>query len=69
MQLRHTPRPLSLARPRIRAKWIYVTDSSYVTAVRTNVIAHVQGINALTGRRLVRGADQNLVRRHGSRPG
>jgi hypothetical protein len=51
----HAPRPLSLARPAIGANRIYVTDLSCITAVRTNVIARVQDINALTGRRLVRG--------------
>jgi len=62
MQLRHAPRPLSLARLAIGANRVCITDLTCVTAIRTNVITHARGQMPRSGRRLVRGADQSLMR-------
>jgi len=64
MQFRHTLAPFLLRAP--EPGRIGFTLLIYLfTALRTNVIAPAQGMNALPGRCLVRDTDQSLVCRHG----
>jgi len=61
MQLRHAPTPFSCS-PRNRGESGLPYRSNCVTAVRTNVIAYARDITTRSGRRLVRDADQSLMR-------